>query len=92
MSELHIQGGTPLEGTLRVQGAKNSVLPLLAACLLVPGTVELSNCPMLSDVSAAVEILRYLGCRTWRSGHTVTVDASEVSGVSVEEERMPILS
>ena len=88
MSELYIQGGTPLEGTLTVQGAKNSVLPLLAACLLVPGTVELSNCPILSDVSAAMDILRHLGCRARRSGHTVTVDASGLTGASVEETQM----
>ena len=88
MSELYIQGGTPLEGTLTVQGAKNSVLPLLAACLLVPGTVELSNCPVLSDVSAAMDILRHLGCRARRSGHIVTVDASGLTGASVEETQM----
>ena len=88
MSELYIQGGTLLEGTLTVQGAKNSVLPLLAACLLVPGTVELSNCPVLSDVSAAMDILRHLGCRARRSGHTVTVDASGLTGASVEEAQM----
>lgn len=88
MSELYIQGGTPLEGTLTVQGAKNSVLPLLAACLLVPGTVELSNCPVLSDVSAAMDILRHLGCRARRSGHTVTVEASGLTGASIEEAQM----
>lgn len=88
MSELFIQGGTPLEGTLTVQGAKNGVLPLLAACLLVPGTVELTNCPVLSDVSAAMDILRHLGCRARRSGHTVTVDASGLTGASVEEAQM----
>ena len=88
MSELYLQGGTPLEGMLTVQGAKNSVLPLLAACLLVPGTVELSNCPVLTDVSAAMDILRHLGCRARRSGHTVTVDAAGLGGVSVEEAQM----
>ncbi len=88
MSELYIQGGTPLEGTLTVQGAKNSVLPLLAACLLVPGTVELSNCPVLSDVSAAMEILRHLGCHAQRHGHTVTVDASVLSSAIIEEAQM----
>lgn len=88
MSELYLQGGTPLEGMLTVQGAKNSVLPLLAACLLVPGTVELSNCPVLTDVSAAMDILRHLGCRARRNGHTVTVDAAGLTGASIEESRM----
>lgn len=88
MSELLIQGGIPLEGALAVQGAKNSVLPLLAACLLIPGTVELSNCPVLSDVSAAMGILRHLGCETRRNGHTVTVDASSPSHAVIEEAQM----
>ena len=88
MSELHIRGGVPLEGSLTVQGAKNSVLPMLAACLLAHGTVELTNCPVLSDVGAAVAILRHLGCRVERQGHTVTVDASCVSNGRIPEEQM----
>lgn len=88
MKELYIQGGTPLEGALTVQGAKNSVLPLLAACLLAPGEVELSNCPVLSDVSAAMEILRSLGCRVRRQGNVITVDASAPTAASVAEEQM----
>lgn len=88
MSELYIQGGVPLEGSLIVQGAKNSVLPILAACLLAHGSVELSNCPILSDVSAAITILRRLGCRVSRQGHTVAVDASSANGNTIPEEQM----
>lgn len=88
MSELYIQGGTPLEGELTVQGAKNSVLPVLAACLLVQGTVELSNCPVLSDVGAAMTILRHLGCRVERHGHRITVDASAVTETTISGEQM----
>lgn len=88
MSELHIQGGTPLEGELTVQGAKNSVLPVLAACLLARGEAALSNCPVLSDVSAAMAILRHLGCRVERHGHTVTVNAAGVTGTAISEAQM----
>ena len=88
MSVLFIQGGTPLEGELTVQGAKNSVLPVLAACLLAEGTVELSNCPVLSDVAAALAILRHLGCRVERHGHQVTVDAATVTGATISETQM----
>lgn len=88
MSELYIQGGVPLNGSVAVQGAKNCALPLLAACLLVPGQVELSNCPHLTDVTAALDILRALGCRARQDGHTVTVDAADLSGWSVPEEQM----
>lgn len=88
MSELYLQGGTPLEGELTVQGAKNSVLPMLAACLLIPGTVELSNCPILSDVSAAADILRHLGCTVVRSGHTLTVNAAHAAEHTVSQTQM----
>jgi len=88
MSELYIQGGVPLEGSLTVQGAKNSVLPILAACLLAHGSVELSNCPILSDVSAAITILRRLGCKVNRRGHDVEVDASTADGNTIPEEQM----
>ncbi len=88
MSELYIRGGAPLSGAVTVQGAKNCVLPVLAACLLVPGPVELCNCPLLTDVTAALDILRLLGCRAQQCGHRITVDASGAFGTAVPEERM----
>ena len=59
MSVIYIRGGGPLEGELAVHGAKNSVLPILAACLLVSGQSVIHNCPDLSDVSATLDILRH---------------------------------
>lgn len=88
MSVFYIHGGNPLEGETTVQGAKNSVLPLLAACLLARGTVTLRNCPRLTDVTAALDILNSLGCRTWQQGDVITVDPSGLTGCAVSEERM----
>ena len=88
MSVMYLRGGTPLEGELAVHGAKNSVLPILAACLLAGGPVTLHNCPRLTDVDAALNILRHLGCRVAREGHTVTVDPTGAAGSSVSEEQM----
>lgn len=88
MSVLYIRGGRPLEGELTVQGAKNSVLPILAACLLAGGPVELANCPRLTDVAAALGILNHLGCRTQQEGHTITVDPSGAGGSSIPEAQM----
>ena len=76
MNCFEIEGGRPLEGCLAVQGAKNSVLPILAASLLAPGRSTIHNCPDLSDVSATLDILSLLGCRVDREGDTVTVDAN----------------
>ena len=50
MSFYEITGGRPLEGRLTVQGAKNSVLPILAAAILVPGESVIQNCPRLTDM------------------------------------------
>jgi len=86
MSCYEIEGGRPLEGRLRIQGAKNSVLPILAAAVLAPGTSVIRNCPRLSDVDVTLDILRVLGCRAGREGHTVTVDASGLNNHTVPEE------
>ena len=88
MSVLHIRGGRPLEGELTVQGAKNSVLPILAACLLAGGPVELFNCPRLTDVTAALGILRHLGCQACQEGHTITVNPSGACDSFISEEQM----
>lgn len=78
-----INGGKRIEGEIRVQGAKNSALPLLAAAVLCKGESVLHNCPRLSDCDAACRILECLGCRCVREQTTVTVDASMISGTEV---------
>ena len=58
MEWIQVEGGVPLRGEVTVQGAKNSVLPILAATILTGGICEIENCPHLSDVDCAMEILR----------------------------------
>ena len=88
MCEYRITGGRPLAGQLTVQGAKNSVLPILAATVLANGESVIQNCPDLSDVSATLEILRLLGCRVKREGNTVRVDASTLECSRIPEQLM----
>lgn len=83
-----VNGGRRLEGELRVHGAKNSALPLLSAAVLAHGETVLHNCPELTDVDAACRILTHLGCRCKRSGGTVTVDATNVSGYEIPDTLM----
>lgn len=71
-----IDGPNQLRGELDVQGAKNSTLPLLAGALLCKGQTVLHNCPDLSDVDTAVQILEHLGCRCKREGHDLIVDSA----------------
>ena len=68
MSHFVIRGGKPLDGAVSVSGAKNSVLPILAATLLSGGRSTLHNCPDLRDVRSALDILRHLGCKAERQG------------------------
>ncbi len=60
-----IEGGRKLEGEVYCKGAKNAVLPILAACVLCPD-VTLTNVPELSDVSRSFKILEFLGCEIER--------------------------
>lgn len=86
--KLIVNGGRKIEGELRVHGAKNSALPLLSAAVLAHGETVLHNCPELTDVDAACRILTHLGCRCKRSGDTVTVDATNVSGYEIPDALM----
>ena len=67
MDKLHVQGGIPLEGEVRVSGAKNAALPILAGMLLPSEPVKVGNVPHLQDVTTMIELLG-------RMGVTVTVD------------------
>ena len=78
MKHIVIQGCRRLEGTLAVQGAKNSVLPVLAATILHPGVTVLRGCPRLSDVEASIRILRHLGCQADWQGEELVVDTSSM--------------
>ena len=86
MSFYEITGGRPLSGTVAVQGAKNSVLPMMAAALLAPGVSVIHNCPDLTDVSAAMDILRLLGCSVTREGDTVTINAASPVPAPIPEQ------
>ena len=67
MDKLQIAGGIPLEGEIRISGAKNATLPILAGTLLADGTVTVGNVPHLQDVTTTIELLG-------RMGVSVTID------------------
>ncbi len=88
MGHFVITGGKPLKGEITLQGAKNAVLPILAATVLINGTSEIYNCPALRDVTASLNILRHLGCKTETRGDVVTVDARGVNCSNVSDALM----
>lgn len=79
MSVWHIAGGNRLSGSVTVQGAKNAVLPIMAASVLAPGETELLNVPTLRDVNTTIRILRGLGCSVEREGDAVYIDSRPMS-------------
>lgn len=96
MEKLIICGGKPLRGTVEIHGAKNSVLPILAACVLCPQRCVITRCPDILDVAAAVEILQSLGCTAERVGGSAVVDAgcateTSVSGKLMERMRASVI-
>ena len=88
MEYFAVTGGRPLAGEVRVHGAKNSALPILAATLLVRGESVIHNCPALTDIQTALDILSCLGCQVRRTGETVAVDAAHLTGAAIPDELM----
>lgn len=88
MSCFTVEGGYRLYGETTVQGCKNSVLPILAASVLCGGACELENCPALRDVAVSCRILSCLGCTARRTGTTLAVDTSGLTGCAVPEPLM----
>lgn len=69
-----VSGGARLQGAVKVDGAKNSVLKLMAAALLAEGSTTLTNCPEILDVPLMKKVLEGLGCSVVIDGTTVTID------------------
>lgn len=83
-----INGGNKLNGEIRIGGAKNSVLPILAATLLNKGTSVLHDCPKLKDVFSMIGILKHLGCAVEFSGSDIIVDSSGVIDYHIPDKLM----
>jgi len=82
MDRLRVVGGARLSGTVRVSGAKNSALKLMAATLLAPGRSTITNLPAIADVDYMAELLTRLGCKVEvdKSRHEVNIDVPEKLG------------
>lgn len=88
MEKLVIHGGNRLSGEIDIQGAKNSALPILAATVLIKGESVIHNCPDLSDIDAAIRILRHLGCKVKKENKTLIVDSREISCYNIPDSLM----
>lgn len=88
MNIWRVRGGRRLEGSLRVQGAKNAILPILAATILTGCETELTNCPRLRDVEASLNILRHLGCKVDWEDDVIHIDSRNITTWAIPHDLM----
>ena len=86
MDRLFVTGGARLAGSVRIAGAKNSALKLMAASLMVSGRSVLHNVPRIQDCVTMGEVLEHLGAHVMWADGSVTVDATELSSVEAPYE------
>ncbi|MEN6441805.1 MAG: UDP-N-acetylglucosamine 1-carboxyvinyltransferase [Syntrophobacter sp.] len=77
MDKLVIEGGVPLEGKVRISGAKNAALPLMAATLLANGTHRFHNAPKLRDIRTMLNLLGHMGT-TSKHNHDLEINTSDI--------------
>lgn len=88
MGAFVIEGGRRLDGEIGVQGAKNAILPILAAATMNGDVSCIHNCPVLCDVEKTVQILESLGCVVEREADTLTVNSENMNEVNISDELM----
>ncbi|MBQ8327615.1 MAG: UDP-N-acetylglucosamine 1-carboxyvinyltransferase [Lachnospiraceae bacterium] len=87
MESIIIYGGKPLMGQVEIQGSKNAVLPMIAAAVLVNGTVCLKGCPQISDIDDMIKLFEALGGRVVRKANRdIVLDGKDIHSVKVERE------
>ena len=78
MAYIVVKKSEPLKGTVKINGAKNAVLPIIAATLLVDGVSTIRSVPNLRDVNVMSDLLRYLGAKVQYDGETLVVDTTDI--------------
>ena len=86
--KFYIKGGTPLKGEVKIGGAKNSVLKLMAAALLAKGQTKIHNVPDLTDVEIMLNVIAQLGAKTSynKEEKFVTIDATDITNITAKYE------
>jgi len=81
MDKIIITGNGPLHGEVRVAGAKNAALPIIAASLLSPEPLHISNLPRVRDIDTALQLMALLGAQVEHAGTELIIDSSKVHSV-----------
>ena len=83
MSKIIIRGGKRLHGCVDIAGAKNAVLPIMAASLLNSSVTVINNCPDIEDVRQMAGILKYLGCIVKRKDSSIIIDTKNAVNATI---------
>ena len=87
MYKLVINGGAPLNGTIKTSGSKNATLPIFFASILADGPLKLSNTPQLSDVSTTLRLLMDMGSNfVLEEDSSISIDSSNLTKLTAEYE------
>jgi UDP-N-acetylglucosamine 1-carboxyvinyltransferase len=87
MYKLVINGGTPLNGSMKTSGSKNATLPIFFATILADGPLKLSNTPQLSDVSTTLRLLMDMGSSfVLEEDSSISIDSSSLTKLTAEYE------
>ncbi len=87
MYKLIINGGTPLNGSIKTSGSKNATLPIFFASILADGPLRLSNTPQLSDVSTTLRLLMDMGSSfVLEEDNSISIDSSTLISLTAEYE------
>ena len=86
MKQIIIEGNHPLTGTIKIGGAKNSVVALIPAAIMSQGTVKIKNVPNISDKDALIEILNSLNVDVDNAGSIITIDSKNIQNKSIPAE------
>lgn len=85
MSKYLINGGNSLSGKVEISGAKNSVLPILAASVLNNSENVILDYPDLRDVNTMIKILRSIGCKVEKTSESIIVNSEDINSFEVSE-------
>lgn len=85
---IEVCGGNRVEGSLKIQGSKNAVLPIMAAAILCDEKTVIENCPDISDVHAMAEVIRGIGGEVTYEKHRLTIYPAGIQNAVIEEEKV----
>jgi len=80
-----VSGGNKIEGRVNIRGAKNSILPIMAATILNENKSTIHNVPNISDVNIMIKILESIGCKVDYEDDTLIIDSSSISSTEIDE-------